>query len=202
MLAFVLAQAALLRPAPAHAIPLEASVQQAERKAEGVILAADTGEPLAGAVVLVKGTSRYASTDLDGRFSLSLPDGKTVLEITYFGYKTQEVPAAGSMRIRLEPDIQEIDEVQVIAYGKQSKMSITGSISSINTKELLKSPSGSAANALAGAVTGISSVQVSGQPGSEDPRIYVRDTGSLTESASAPLILVDGVERSFFQMVA
>ena len=198
--AFLLVQAALLRPVPADAVPLETSVPQTERKAEGIILAADTGEPLAGAVVLVKGTNRYVSTDLDGRFSLSLPDGKAVLEITYFGYKTLEVPATGSMKLRLEPDVQEIDEVQVIAYGKQSKMSITGSIASINTKELLKSPSGSAANALAGAVTGISSVQVSGQPGAEDPRIYVRGTGSLTESASAPLILVDGVERSFFQM--
>ena len=200
LLALTLVLAALLRPAPAPAFPAGVSAPQAERKASGIVLASDTGDPLAGAVVVVKGTSRYVSTDLDGRFSLPIPDGNAVLEITYFGYKTLTLPASEKMRIRLDPDIQEIDEVQVIAYGKQSKMSITGSISSINTKELLKSPSGSAANALAGAVTGISSVQVSGQPGAEDPRIYVRGTGSLTESASAPLILVDGVERSFFQM--
>lgn len=79
-------------------------------------------------------------------------------------------------------------------------MSVTAAISSIDTKELLKSPSGSVANALSGAVTGLSSIQPSGQPGAENPSIYIRGTGSLSDELSKPLILVDGVERSFFQM--
>jgi len=79
-------------------------------------------------------------------------------------------------------------------------MSVTAAISSIDTKELLKSPSGSVANALSGAVTGLSSIQPSGQPGAEAPSIYIRGTGSLSDELSKPLILVDGVERSFFQM--
>ena len=95
---------------------------------------------------------------------------------------------------------QTLEEVQIIAYGKQSKMSVTAAISSIDTKELLKSPSGSVANALSGAVTGLSSIQPSGQPGAENPSIYIRGTGSLSDELSKPLILVDGVERSFFQM--
>ena len=103
-------------------------------------------------------------------------------------------------KIALVPDVHTLDEVQVIAYGKQSKLSITGAITSIGTSELLKSPAGSAASALAGAVTGISTVQTSGQPGADDPQIFVRGTGSLSNTASSPLILVDGVERSFFQM--
>ena len=77
---------------------------------------------------------------------------------------------------------------------------LTAAISSIDTKELLKSPSGSVANALSGAVTGLSSIQPSGQPGAENPSIYIRGTGSLSDELSKPLILVDGVERSFFQM--
>ena len=102
--------------------------------------------------------------------------------------------------IRLAEDSQTLEEVQIIAYGKQSKMSVTAAISSIDTKELLKSPSGSVANALSGAVTGLSSIQPSGQPGAENPSIYIRGTGSLSDELSKPLILVDGVERSFFQM--
>ena len=79
--------------------------------------------------------------------------------------------------IRLAEDSQVLEEVQIIAYGKQSKMSVTAAISSISNKDLLRSPSGSVANALSGAVTGLSSVQVSGQPGAEDPDIYVRVRG-------------------------
>lgn len=196
----MLTLAVILQPEPVWAFSTHEALVQGERKISGVVKAAESGEPLAGAVVVVTGTSQYATTDLDGRFTLTVPSGKTTLEVSFFGYKTLSVTPSESMQISLEAEVREIDEAVVIAYGKQSRMSITGSISAINNKELLKSPSGSAANALAGAVTGISSVQVSGQPGAEDPRIYVRGTGSLTESASAPLILVDGVERSFFQM--
>ncbi|MGN0188443.1 MAG: SusC/RagA family TonB-linked outer membrane protein, partial [Candidatus Cryptobacteroides sp.] len=180
--------------------PLTASAQTVTAK--GTVVDAATGEPLIGAVVLVKAKSvtDHVITDIDGRFSVNAPSGST-LEISLMGYKTLEVKAAASLgRIALAADVQLLDEVQVIAYGKQSKMSVTGAITSINTEELLKSPSGSAASALAGAVTGISTVQTSGQPGSDDPQIFVRGAGSLTSEASSPLILVDGVERSFFQM--
>ena len=170
--------------------------------ATGTVVDSSTGEPLIGAVVLLKAKSStdHVITDLDGRFSLKAPAG-SVLEISLMGYETLEVKAAASMgKIALVPDVQTLDEVQVIAYGKQSKLSITGAITSIGTSELLKSPAGSAASALAGAVTGISTVQTSGQPGADDPQIFVRGTGSLSNTASSPLILVDGVERSFFQM--
>ena len=118
------------------------------------------------------------------------------------GYASKEAAPAKTtgFTIRLAEDSQTLEEVQIIAYGKQSKMSVTAAISSIDTKELLKSPSGSVANALSGAVTGLSSIQPSGQPGAENPSIYIRGTGSLSDELSKPLILVDGVERSFFQM--
>ena len=170
--------------------------------ATGTVVDSSTGEPLIGAVVLLKAKSStdHVITDLDGRFSLRAPAG-SLLEISLMGYVTLEVKAAASMgKIALVPDVHTLDEVQVIAYGKQSKLSITGAITSIGTSELLKSPAGSAASALAGAVTGISTVQTSGQPGADDPQIFVRGTGSLSNTASSPLILVDGVERSFFQM--
>lgn len=123
--------------------------------ATGTVVDSSTGEPLIGAVVLLKAKSStdHVITDLDGRFSLRAPAG-SVLEISLMGYVTLEVKAAASMgKIALVPDVHTLDEVQVIAYGKQSKLSITGAITSIGTSELLKSPAGSAASALAGAVT-------------------------------------------------
>lgn len=100
----------------------------------------------------------------------------------------------------MNENVQELQEVQVIAYGSQKKVTVTGALSSINNEELLKSPVASMANALTGKVTGLASVQSSGQPGADDATLYVRGVGSLSADLSQPLMLVDGVERSFFQL--
>ena len=180
---------------------------------KGKVVDDRTSEPLVGATVKVKGHESAklrncqkvgTITDIDGNFALDIPDNISpiVFEVSYMGYASKEAAPAKTtgFTIRLAEDSQTLEEVQIIAYGKQSKMSVTAAISSIDTKELLKSPSGSVANALSGAVTGLSSIQPSGQPGAENPSIYIRGTGSLSDELSKPLILVDGVERSFFQM--
>lgn len=171
---------------------------------KGKVVDDRTSEPLVGATVKVKGSTIGTITDIDGNFALDIPDNISpiVFEVSYLGYASKEAAPAKTtgFTIRLAEDSQTLEEVQVIAYGKQSKMSVTAAISSIDTKELMKSPSGSVANALSGAITGLSSIQPSGQPGAENPSIYIRGTGSLSDELSKPLILVDGVERSFFQM--
>lgn len=171
---------------------------------KGKVVDDRTSEPLVGATVKVKGSTIGTITDIDGNFALDIPDNISpiVFEVSYMGYASKEAAPAKTtgFTIRLAEDSQTLEEVQIIAYGKQSKMSVTAAISSIDTKELLKSPSGSVANALSGAVTGLSSIQPSGQPGAENPSIYICGTGSLSDELSKPLILVDGVERSFFQM--
>lgn len=171
---------------------------------KGKVVDDRTSEPLVGVTVKVKGSTIGTITDIDGNFALDIPDNISpiVFEVSYMGYASKEAAPAKTtgFTIRLAEDSQTLEEVQIIAYGKQSKMSVTAAISSIDTKELLKSPSGSVANALSGAVTGLSSIQPSGQPGAENPSIYIRGTGSLSDELSKPLILVDGVERSFFQM--
>ena len=171
---------------------------------KGKVVDDRTSEPLVGATVKVKGSTIGTITDIDGNFALDIPDNISpiVFVVSYMGYASKEAAPAKTtgFTIRLAEDSQTLEEVQIIAYGKQSKMSVTAAISSIDTKELLKSPSGSVANALSGAVTGLSSIQPSGQPGAENPSIYIRGTGSLSDELSKPLILVDGVERSFFQM--
>lgn len=160
------------------------------------------GEPMVGVNVVVKGTTTGTMTNADGSFSIQIPSKKSVLAFSFIGYKTIEIPYAGKDKIAvvLEDNAEMLDEVQVIAYGTQKKVTITGAISSVNTDDLLKSPTSSIGNMLAGAVSGISTVQYSGQPGAEDPEIFVRGSASLDAARSQPLVLVDGVERSFFRM--
>lgn len=166
-------------------------------------ITASNGETIIGATIQVKGTSVGVITDIEGRFSVKAP-GNAILVISCIGYQTQEIRVNNkkNLNIVLQESVQDLEEVTVVAYGTQKKATLTGAISSINTEALLKSPSGSIANTLAGQLTGVSSVQYSGQPGADDAKLFVRGVGSLTEDGATPLILVDGVERDFFQMDA
>lgn len=159
----------------------------------------EMGETMIGVSVLVKGTAGGTITDSDGNFTLSVP-AQSTLVISYVGYKTQEVKVAGKkvLKITMDPDAQALDEVVVIAYGQQKKVTVTGSVSNVNSKELLKSPSASLGNAISGKLPGLSTVQYSGLPGADDPTIFIRGQASL--NGSTPLVLVDGVERSFTQI--
>ncbi len=163
----------------------------------------DDAGPIIAGNVIVKGTTIGVITDFDGNFSITVPDAKnSILQFSYVGYDTKEVKVNGRtfIKVLLEETSNLIEEVTIVAYGVQKKETLTGAISSVKTDELLASPNASVANSLAGKMTGLSSVQSSGAPGSEDPSIYIRGVGSLDSDSSKPLILVDGVERSFFQM--
>lgn len=159
----------------------------------------ENGETMIGVSVMVKGTKAGAVTDLDGNFTVSAPVDGTLV-VSYVGYKEQEVKVKGStpLKIQLLPDTQQLEEVVVIAYGQQKKVTVTGSVSNVSSKELLKSPSASLGNAISGKLPGLSTVQYSGVPGADDPTIFIRGQASL--NGSTPLILVDGVERSFTQI--
>nr|WP_302830219.1 TonB-dependent receptor [uncultured Bacteroides sp.] len=174
-------------------------VQQNRKMVTGTVT--DSYGPVIGASVVVKGTTSGVITDVDGNFKLEVPVGATIV-ISYVGYKDKEIKYNGqsNLKIELNENVQELQEVQVIAYGTTKKVSVTGAMSSITAKDVLKSPVSSIGNALAGKLPGLSSIQTTGQPGGDDPTIYVRGVGSLSETMSKPLMLVDGVERSFFQI--
>ena len=159
----------------------------------------DAGETMIGVSVQIKETKNGTITDYDGKYSVKAPANATLV-FSYVGYKTKEVPVAGKshLDVTLESDAQTLDEVVVVAYGAQKKVTITGAVSNVGGKELLKSPTASLGNALSGKLPGVSSVQYSGRPGGDDPTIYVRGVGSF--NGASPLILVDGVERSFSQI--
>ena len=161
-------------------------------------------EGVPGANVTVKGTSIGAITDFDGNFTIVVPNRKSVLSISFIGYVTQEIVVGDRkfITVTLKEDSQNLGEVEVvaIAYGNQDRRMLTSAVSSIDNKELIKSPATSITNILAGALPGVSSVQTTGQPGKDAAAIYVRGVGSLNDSQSKPLILVDGVERAFSQI--
>ena len=159
----------------------------------------ETGEPLIGATVKVRPGGTGAITDLNGHFLLPSVERGATLEISFMGYKTQTRKVDGKpITISLVPDQKDLDEVVVIAYGHQKKMTLTGAVSAVSGEELLKAPVANVANALQGRLPGISVVQPSGMPGADEPVIRVRGTGTL--NSAEPLVLVDGVERSFSQI--
>ena len=155
-----------------------------------------------GVTVTVKGTTIGQVTDLDGRYSINVPSKESVIVFTFLGYKTQEFVVGNRSVIDavMQEDNQVVEEVVVIAYGTQNKGLVTSAISSVSTKDLVKSPTASVTNMLAGSMPGVSSVQTTGQPGADAASIYVRGSGSLTSGLSSPLVLVDGVEREFSQI--
>ena len=162
----------------------------------------DYGEALPGVSVVVKGTPTGTATNVNGEYTITVPDGASVLQFTFIGFQPQEVVVGGqrNINVTLQEIATEIDEVVVIGYGTQKKMTVTGAVSQVGTRELLKAPVPNLGNALAGNLTGLSAVQFSGQPGIDDPTIFIRGIGSLDAARSAPLFMVDGVERSFFRI--
>ncbi len=169
-------------------------------RVEGTVLD-EQGEGLIGAGVVIQGTTNGTITDLDGNFVLpSVPSGAT-LEISCIGYTTQEVRVTGQrITVTMVPDAMALEDAVVIAYGQQKKVTITGAVSAVSGEGLLKAPVANVANALQGNLPGVSAVQASGMPGADEPVIRIRGVGSL--NSAEPLVLVDGVERSFSQLDA
>lgn len=155
------------------------------------------GDPVTGANIRVKGSNGGAISDLDGKFSVDAKAGAT-LEVSFIGYTTQTVKAAPGVKITLVEDSQTLDDVVVVGYGTQKKVTLTGAVSNVGAKEILKSPVANLGNSLQGKLPGVQTMQPSGMPGDDSPAIRVRGVGSL--NSAEPLVLVDGVERSFNQI--
>ncbi|EJX00885.1 secreted protein containing TonB-dependent receptor, plug domain protein, partial [gut metagenome] len=190
----------LLRWLPVLFLVLAAQTALAQTKeVTGVV--SDAFGPVIGASVLEKGTTNGVITDLDGNFKLTVSSDNAVLQVSYVGYSTQEIATKGkkSFRIRLKEDAEMLQEVVVVGYGAQKKESVVGAISQISTKELLQSPSANVSQAIAGKIPGVITAQTSGAPGADDTQIFIRGRATFAGDGQ-PLILVDGVERSFSQI--
>ena len=151
-----------------------------------------TGDPMPGVAVMIKGTTTGVSTDIEGKYSLKASKGAT-LEFTYIGYHNIKVTVGNNpvIDVEMKEDVSALDEVVVVAYGTQKKSSITGAISQINSKDIESRPVSSVTSALEGASSGISVTGAVGQPGSE-ASVTIRGMGTVNGNNS-PLIVLDGV---------
>lgn len=151
-----------------------------------------SGNPIIGASILVQGTSTGTITDLEGNYSLRVPDN-TVLVISSIGFVSQTVTVGKqtTINVTLEDDKQSLNEVVVVGYGTQRKGNLTGAISSVKSNELNVAPSSSAINSLTGRLSGLVSKQSSGQPGHDQANIKIR---GFSDDA---IWIVDGIEMDF-----
>lgn len=178
-------------------IPVEKQVHQSSTITVSGKVLDNIGEELIGVSVKVKDKPRGASTGLDGKYILDVESDGTLV-FFYMGYKTLEVPINGknTINVTLQPNDMLLDEVTVVGYGVQKKVSMIGSQSSVDIKDV-KIPVRNLTNSLGGRVAGLVSVQTKGEPGFDDATIYIRGIATLSASMSKPLVLVDGVPRSF-----
>lgn len=157
----------------------------------------ENNEPLIGATIMVEKTTNGTSADLDGNFTIKCKPGAKLV-ISYVGYQTANVAAKDGMRVVLKESSEMLDAVEVVAYGVQKKVTMTGAVSSIKSDDLTRTPVSSVNNVLAGQLSGVSTVQYSGEPGSDAAEIFVR--GKATWADAKPLIQVDGVERDMWDI--
>lgn len=176
---------------PALAVPAAPQASQAGSvKVTGTVT--DTnGEPLIGATVIVKGQSGGTATDVDGKFSLNVKPGATLV-VSYVGYETKEVKASASpMTITLVDNESLLDEVVVVGYGVQKKSDVTGSVTSVSKDRLSKLPVSNVLQAMQGATSGVTIQQTSSIPG-DAPSTLVRGQNSINAN-SGPYVVVDGI---------
>ncbi len=155
----------------------------------------ETGEPLTGATVLEKGTSNAVATDIDGNFTLVTSSATPTLLINFIGYEpvTMKAKAGTPVKVTMKPSSTMLDDVVVVAYGTQKKVSVTGAIASVDNAEIKKSSAPNLTAALAGKLPGLTTIQTNGAPGKDEVNMYLR--GAATYNDTNPLILVDGVPR-------
>ena len=173
-----------------------AIAQQQTRKITGRVLSPDN-EPVIGANVVVRGTTIGTVTDLDGNFTLNVPDGAT-LHISYIGYTEQVVPVGNKsvIPVILKDDSQALDEVVVVGFGTQKKLNLTGAVTAVSGEDMAKRPVVNTATMLQGQVPGLRVNQGQGTPGEEKASFRVRGQGTFSDAGSDPLILVNGVPGS------
>jgi hypothetical protein len=154
------------------------------------------GAPMVGVTVTIKSKPQKGSaSNADGDFLISAAPGD-ILVFSFIGFNTKEIPVKeldGHQTVVLEPDTQSLEEVVVVGYGVQKKVSVVGAVNTVNMKEFKSVPAPSISQALVGKIPGLVSRQVSGEPGQDQAYLYIR--GLSTWGDNTPIVIVDGIER-------
>lgn len=175
---------------------------QALRALKGTVLS-DKKQAAVGATVVVKGTNRGVITDANGRFTIQVSAADT-LHVSMIGFQSRTIRVGNNVNLEvvLSEEFLAIDDVVVVGYGVQRKETVTGAITSIGSEEILRSPTANVSNALAGKMAGLTTVQRGGEPGKDGATFKIRGVGTLNDgNESAPLILIDGIERGSIDMI-
>jgi len=162
----------------------------AQTKVTGTVISQEDGQPIIGAAVKIDGTSQGMLTDVNGKFSLTLPKGKNQITVSYLGMESKTVTAKNGMRVVLKADTKVVDEVIVVAYGTAKKSSFTGSAGLMKSETFEKRQVSNASDALAGEIAGVQVLKSNGQPGVSST-VRIRGVGSIN-AGSSPLYVVDG----------
>ena len=167
----------------------------------GTITDKETGDAMPGVNIQVKGTTIGVISDISGRYSINVTDKNALLVFSFIGYASAEVPLEGRSvaDIAMISEAQSLDEVVVVGYGTQRKVTLTGSVAGIGSKEIVKTPSANISNSLSGLLPGLISLNRSGQPGSDAATILIR--GRNTTGNNNPLVLVDGIVEPGWQRI-
>lgn len=161
----------------------------------------EKGQALVGVSVKLKGSKTGGVTDINGRYALSVPDSKGILVFTYIGFDMQEVAIDGRsiIDVKLKDKESSLREVAIVAYGTQKKTTMVSAITSVDPKEL-KGPTSNLTTMLAGQIAGIVSFQRSGEPGKDNASFFIRGVGTFGAGKVDPLILIDGIESSTYDL--
>ena len=170
---------------------LTCSAALAQVTVTGTVVQASDNEPVIGATVTVVGTKAGAATDLDGRFTVTVPNANSQLNISFIGMTPVTVKAVNGMVVELYSNTQDLDEVVVVAYGTAKKSELTGAVSQVTSQQIEARPVTSVTSALEGTTTGLVVNSTYGQPGS-DASIRIRGFASINGS-NEPLYVIDGV---------
>lgn len=194
---YQITQSNLIIIRPSDSLEAQQNLGFQERTISGKVTD-ESGVSFPGVTVVVKGTTNGIITDADGNFVLSNVPSDAILVFSFIGMKTQEVQLNGrtSIDVTLEEDVVGLEEVVAIGYGTQTKISVTGSVVSTKGEELVKTQTPNVLNSIAGHLPGVIINNRSGEPGRDSPEIFIR--GRSTTGTTAPLIMIDGVERPDF----
>ena len=174
---------------------VQAQVVKKDKRVSGTVVNVATGAPVIGAAIRPKGFKGGTTTDSLGIFNLSLNANTNILIVSSVGYKEMEaeINTNGVMAIKMVATAQDLNDVVVVAYGTQKKISMVSSIVSITPKEI-KGPTGNLTTMLAGRISGLISYQRSGEPGADNAQFFIRGVGTFGAGKVNPLILIDGIE--------
>ncbi|MDR1153550.1 MAG: TonB-dependent receptor [Bacteroidales bacterium] len=197
---FILLQAGTLSLWAADVLPQRERIAPNATAVQGTVITGtvtdETGQPMPGVSIQVKGTLTGTVSDAEGKYSIHAPSREAVLVFSFVGYAVQELPAGDrrEISITLVEDNRLLEEVVVVGYGVQKKSNLTGSVAVVKAEALETRPVSSISAALAGQMPGVTTIQRSGQPGVQTGSITIR--GKNTLNAASPLVIVDGVPGS------